>query len=73
MRNYEGMAAVGTIFNWASIQRLKPLWAAIPKKVSISIIIISSISISIIMSIFLISSISSISSISISSSSLFFI
>ena len=33
MKNFEGMAAVGAIFNWASIQRLKPLWTALPKKV----------------------------------------
>mmetsp|Transcript_33306 Transcript_33306/g.52067 ORF Transcript_33306/g.52067 Transcript_33306/m.52067 type:complete len:800 (-) Transcript_33306:103-2502(-) len=33
MRNYEGMAAVGAVFNWASVKRLKPLWSSLPKKV----------------------------------------
>jgi len=33
MHNYEGMGAVGGVFGQASIQRLKPLWASLPKKV----------------------------------------
>jgi len=33
LKNYEGMAAVGTIFHWASIKRLKPLWDSLPNKI----------------------------------------
>jgi len=33
MKNYEGMGAVGGVFGQASIQRLKPLWASLPKKI----------------------------------------
>jgi hypothetical protein len=40
MKNFEGMAAVTSVFGNATIQRLKPLWASLKKKVSVNKILI---------------------------------